>query len=1054
MNSKTNFAHRDAFILRAPFLSVDAWQDYRRHATQLDDGSGHWHSRAASARKLFQHPRINEAIYLASPGLHTRMQAIEWQMEAESGKKLLLAFERYLNRMCFRSTPFGLFSTVAHGNIGPDISDVPAAFAGNNTALRQARIDAALLHKLCDQVTTAHRAELCFLSNRSVYASKNSLKYTDWVATARNGRNYQLSEVDAHPMVLAALELCSEEPATMAKLGEALCARHQGLESDVAQALLADMADARLLLPTLSIDLQSNDSAREFVAQIATLRGAQSLHQTLSSIIEELDALNAYGEIDLVDYRRLSTKLLQTVSGKADQPALRVDSFRRSKRFTLDSQYCDNLITDFDLLISRFSERDGSFDGLAQRFEQYYGKGAVPLTEFLENEMLSGSDDYSYTHELLRQFGIDTPVYDGSGVAVPPVSFYDQFLVGKLLQQQGRNDNHVLRISRTEVEALRSRGKDLPDNLFAIMTVLNRPAEAQGPHTWLQGMSHSNIGAWIGRFAYGDVALDSMLKDMANQHQINQPEYLHAEICYRPADHIANIMTRPEIWPYRINLVEGDSKPVEQEITLIDIMVTVIDGELQLWSKKFGKRIVPHMSSAHNAEHSNSIKAYTLLRNLGRSRHIAHFGWSGFFTNYPFLPRIEFENIILAPARWLVEALDFPLSSAASVDESLQTFSVYLTQRGVPNLVELKEADNTLLLDRRDAIDLEQIFRIFKRGRRLVLREVVSCTEDADGAPIRHEVLLPFGQRGNAVAPIPVSMAVTLARDLPTAAMSEVVYAKIYLQTTDTDGFLVGQCTALIQRLRDQGLMRDWFFIRYADPEHHLRLRICMQNVTALPQVMSELVSMLEQQQSDGVVRHFAFAPYERELMRYGGSELMALSEQLFCCDSDMALALLPWCEPGDENRIQAAIWSSHALLMDGAYDLPTRHRIVSQLAKGYRAEFRISGFQRDLLGKYFRRHSAVLLRLEQQGLVFPAWAKNYERTTAHIRQRRAALFTQSSVDTRQVSFEPILQSHLHMTCIRLFVNHPRGYEVLVYDALERIYRAALGRSGRLKAVA
>ncbi|WUR11430.1 lantibiotic dehydratase [[Empedobacter] haloabium] len=1048
MTTEVRFSHGDFFILRAPFLAPATWAAYRAA------GPG-WAARAAAAQQLFRQPRISEAIYLASANLHARMSEGRWDADSENGRKVLLAFERYLNRMCFRATPFGMFATVSHGRVEAAAGPTPVAgFAGDGSGRRHVRIDAAFLHALCDRAIAARASALRYLGNRSVYAAHGKLKYTDWVATQANGRNYQLAEIDAHPAILQVLALSATTASTPPELAQRLLQACPELAPEQARALVDDLVAARVLLPTLGVDLLADDPARALATALGEIPGEAHVSATLLAVLAELDLLNRAEHVELDDYRRLDATLQALLPATAAKTCLRVDSFRDAD-FRLDRGYCDHVTDELGLLVSRFSERETSLDIMAQQFERRYGKSRVPLSELLEDDMLFGSDDHSHNHEMLRKFGIDSPVGAGERSPAGPMRPFDRFLVGKLLRMDGTAGEQVIRITAEEVRALRPRGKVFPSQLFAIMTVLPPTGDGAAPRTWLQGISNSGVSSWSGRFAYAQPAMADALQAMARATQDENPDWIHAEICYRPAGHMANIMTRPALWPYRINLVEADARPSDSEIGLSDIDVAVVGGEMQLWSRSLDRRIMPHMTCAHNVEHSSSTKAYAFLRNIGMyPRYFAHFGWSNFFVEYPFLPRIEYDDIVLAPARWLIEPRQYKVAKGATAEQSRAAFSAHLDSQGVPALVELKEFDNTLLLDRTDPIDLEQLYRILMRRRRLVLREVVG--HQSGRHPVRHEVLLPFAHTSKvapqvAAPPLPV-------RDLPLAPMGEVVFVKIYLAVADTDDFLVEHCAPLLRALRRDGALQDWFFIRYADPEHHLRLRIFVATPAALAHVMAQFVLALDAQQRAGRIAQYAFAPYQREMARYGGAALLPLSERLFGIDSELALALLTHSAAGEQARWQAAVWSCAALIADFGCAPDVRHRIARHMAESYRAEFGLGSYQRDLLGRHFRMQRAALFDLLDDKPPAPRWAAAFA-AAAPLRARRRALFAQArtarpgELDTPQ--FERVLQSHLHMCCIRLFGHHPRGYEVLVYDALERLYRSALGRErGALAAAA
>src|SRR5476649_1498860 len=109
--------------IRTPAFSVLAWDKY---VQQGRDANGEFcvQMRAQAAQAWFRHASVQEALWLASAGLYTRLEQWNWDVSTDHGRKLLKTFDRYLNRMCFRSTPFGTFAAVSHAKL-VSIPDAP-----------------------------------------------------------------------------------------------------------------------------------------------------------------------------------------------------------------------------------------------------------------------------------------------------------------------------------------------------------------------------------------------------------------------------------------------------------------------------------------------------------------------------------------------------------------------------------------------------------------------------------------------------------------------------------------------------------------------------------------------------------------------------------------------------------------------------------------------------------------------------------------------------------------------------------------------------------------
>lgn len=87
------------------------------------------------------------------------------------------------------------------------------------------------------------------------------------------------------------------------------------------------------------------------------------------------------------------------------------------------------------------------------------------------------------------------------------------------------------------------------------------------------------------------------------------------------------------------------------------------------------------------------------------------------------------------------------------------------------------------------------------------------------------------------------------------------------------------------------GLADSWFYIRYTDPDAHIRLRFRGSPDRLSGQLFGHVCDWARRLMSDGLCLKFVFDTYERELERYGGLAGMAAAETVFSADSRYAAA-------------------------------------------------------------------------------------------------------------------------------------------------------------------
>ena len=143
----------------------------------------------------------------------------------------------------------------------------------------------------------------------------------------------------------------------------------------------------------------------------------------------------------------------------------------------------------------------------------------------------------------------------------------------------------------------------------------------------------------------------------------------------------------------------------------------------------------------------------------------------------------------------------------------------------------------------------------------------------------------------------------TIPRQFPPG--SEWLYAKVYCPLGGIDELLRAQVRPLLSSL-PPGTIDRWFFIRYADPRPHLRLRFQGRSQMLLETVLPALRARLAPLLATGRVASLDLGTYERELERYGGDSGMPICEEIFRVDSEAVVVA-----GGPSSSWMGAAWSA-----------------------------------------------------------------------------------------------------------------------------------------------
>jgi thiopeptide-type bacteriocin biosynthesis protein len=276
------------------------------------------------------------------------------------------------------------------------------------------------------------------------------------------------------------------------------------------------------------------------------------------------------------------------------------------------------------------------------------------------------------------------------------------------------------------------------------------------------------------------------------------------------------------------------------------------------------------------------------------------------------------------------------------------------------------------------------------------------------------------------------------------------VYLRVYRRYV-TDDELLALLAPALSALQSAGSADGWFFVPYTDLDPELRVRVRSRaDADVLHTVRAALRSHLE----SGAVWRLELGTYEREVDRYGGPAGMPLCEELFLTDSAAVVDMLQdlATESDDAARLCSAALGVIALVRDFGFDAERTLALWRALAGRYRAENRI---ERAALAPTARvlgpRLRAVLEPDAGEPAIKPGWVASVERalnTRSHASASTiAALRALAAAGGLTVSLDELLESLVHMHCVRLLRGDVRKQECVLYDLLERRASSSAARA-------
>lgn len=269
------------------------------------------------------------------------------------------------------------------------------------------------------------------------------------------------------------------------------------------------------------------------------------------------------------------------------------------------------------------------------------------------------------------------------------------------------------------------------------------------------------------------------------------------------------------------------------------------------------------------------------------------------------------------------------------------------------------------------------------------------------------------------------------------------LYCKLYLGSSLSDKLLSNDLrTAISSILLNHADL--FFFIRYTDPEYHLRLRFRLVNTNSIGAVISLLYKALKPYLIAGHVWKVQYDTYEREIERYG-IETITESEGLFFNDSIACLEVLGvLLHESIEKRVLVALKMIHILVSSFRVEIPDRMIIMEQLTMAFKKEFGIPENSKQL-NQMFRQR-----RLEIEKYIKNDITDQCLLICDSILKRKMEadlpLINAIINKTTKERKNELLRSYIHMMMNRLFVSKQRMMEVIVYDLLRKYYRGDIAK--------
>jgi thiopeptide-type bacteriocin biosynthesis protein len=1065
-----DYQPEDFFFLRSPLLPMD---DFAR---LFAGGAAAGDLELAGERllRLAAEPEIAEALFVASPELIAGLERAALERAAPGGTakkndRLRQSLCRYLLRLMTRPTPFGLFAGGSLGNLG---ERTELSLAGRAEYRRHTRLDMDFLDRLTRDLENdpALRGELTYRPNNSLYRAAGRWRYAEGRLVGE-ARAYHLVVAKADVFIDAALAAAAGG-ARLAAIARAVAGADPEAEIDgeEAEAFVHELIDAQLLVSDLGPRVTGPLPIDVLVERLAAIPAAAPQAACLAEVRERLAALDRQPLGSPAELYRGLGRQLELLGSKVVLPRLfQVDMTKKAAALALGPQVVDEVKRAIGFLRRlRGGPPVDLFSAFRTDFLRRYEPGRqVPLALVLDEEVGIG---FQRSAAAGTEYA---PLLEG--IAFPGQyaeqqvswSLAQDLVVRKTFEAARRGEAEVS-FSDADLAPLEALPKGVPgaeparlysafQAIFALAAESPAAIDRGDFKLLFRGATGASGGTLLGRFCHADPQLAASLGRHLRHEERHHPDAVFAEIVHLPEGRIGNILLRPLLRPYEIPFLGRGGADDEHQLPITDLLVTVVGDQVILTSQRLGRRVIPRLSSAHNYS-LRGLGIYKFLSALQHQGTCGGLSWMwGPLESLPYLPRVVYGRTILAPARWRVEKSEL---AALNVDGGKEEggrvptagLAAWRRQRQLPRRVLLADADNELFVDFENPLTVEAFFSIVRNRPAMVLLECLQEESElvlsGPEGRFTHEIVLPFVRRpelapppADASAPAPSRLAPS--RPVAHPPGSGWVYAKLYTGTAAADGVLEETAGELARRF---GKAIDrFFFLRFADPDFHLRLRFEVLDEHLRRELAWQLAAIAGELLRQGKIWDLRFETYRPEVERYGGAAAMACCERIFDADSRAALALLPHLRGDDaaEARWLAALCSVDALLAGLLGEDPAaRLSCLEGMARGFATEFRFDKASRQGINRRQREKKdaldAALGRRAPAGSPLGLALACLDQRGREIAEPAAELRRLEAAGSLETSLFSLAGSLAHMTVNRLVAAEPRAHEAVIYELLHR----------------
>ncbi|MEB0261813.1 lantibiotic dehydratase [Mucilaginibacter sp. 10I4] len=1003
----TNYNFLNHLILRSPQYS------YNQYSIE-------------KVEEILKDVHFQTAIYLASPQLYNIIASKTLDYKSLSFKEQL-SIKRYYNRMSFRPTPFGSFSSFTLASWGPD-------------ALIRLDEQNAKLHLNVDQEIVLHLAERligndlensAFICNPALYQSGREFRFIKTNFSEEKKKTlFDLESYEYNALTSALIIFCSDGFKPGIEIITFMMEK-TGCDRETAKDYLHFLFDSQIIIPYTATNIIGEDYLNRLLNLNYTEINIRPFQQVLSKIYEQLNTVPFPAVGHLV---KLSSQLAGLHSGYQKEKANQFFYAGLERKVTVGSLNINyqKQITDGLKALGILSRpaQPLMLQQFIHDFKSRYDGQKIPLLQAIDPETGIGYGPgivLPLENELLHQVNFNEPQKTNISLEWTAVHCL-------LLKKWNSNPDNTDPILLTEADLLAIPANQTPSSPPTLAILFRVLDDA----VFLETVGGVSATALIGRFTAWNKDIHNLSQQLASLEQLANPEVIFADIGQLSDTHADNISRRKHSYEYEIPINSVSTLPFDHQIPPADLWISVNGDELVLESNSLQKVIIPRLSSAYNYSR-NQLALFRILCDLQYQGLQGNYSFDleQFFPGMPQYPRVVFKKTILCPAIWHLSEQDLKEFKLATTNEVGHKFNLIKEKLKLPSVIALSKFDQQLVFNTDKEEEVLFLVDCLKSMDQAILQEYFLPAQPTattnDGKPLvsqfiaflyKNEAVYPGNPTTDIIAKTKVKQEYILG--------SKWLYLKLYCNPATANDLLAKKLLPLLKKFDNEGLL-SWFFIRYRDSGYHIRLRLKVKEEFIGP-VLILLKKRLEGSVHYHLIREYQADTYRREMERYG-ADIIDLVEGFFHGSSELVIRYVKISRlKSFKNSYHSLALVSVTYLLNGFLpDINIRITFLEQMVQTFYSEFsNDKSLKIELDQKYreIKKEIAGLLPNQEyyEKIKLMRWSDIFELKTNTI-LNVASGFTAKRKNQ-------LLADLIHMHLNRLFIDRQRNQELIIYYCL------------------